>query len=119
MPEPFSERDLRRLRQGDAHVIDRWVRAYADSLYTFVFYRVLKDPDLAAEVVQETFLRALRRIGDYDPQRGSALVWLTYLSKNISVFPVSVHEPRFFSVRRPSPTENARRDRSDNASGKA
>lgn len=62
--------------------VEKWFRTYSDSLYTFTYYRVGKNADVAAEVVQETFVQALRKINNYDAQRGSMLVWLTYLCKN-------------------------------------
>lgn len=78
----FDERDLQRLLTGDVEVVEKWFRTYSDTLYTFAYYRVGKDTDAAAEVVQETFVQALRKIENYDSQRGSMLVWLTYLCKN-------------------------------------
>ena len=78
----FDERDLQRLQTRDTEAVEKWFRAYSDALYTFAYYRVGKDSDVAAEVVQETFVQALRKIADYDLQRGSMLVWLTYLCKN-------------------------------------
>jgi RNA polymerase sigma-70 factor (ECF subfamily) len=70
---------LRRLEPG---AIEEWFLAHADLVYTFAFYRVGKDPDVAADVVQETFLAALDRIEQYDPVRGSMAVWLQYVARN-------------------------------------
>ncbi|MHC4739992.1 MAG: RNA polymerase sigma factor [Planctomycetota bacterium] len=78
----FEQSDLQKLLTRDTEAVKKWFHAYSDTLYTFVYYRVGKDSDIAAEVVQETFLQALRKIANYDWQRGSMLVWLTYLSKN-------------------------------------
>lgn len=76
------EEDLRDLQQRSAEAVERWFGDHADAVYTFVFYRVGKDRDLANDVVQETFLRALDKIREYDPGRGPMLAWLTYLSRN-------------------------------------
>jgi RNA polymerase sigma-70 factor (ECF subfamily) len=81
-PSPLSETDLARLRQRRPEAVERWFREHADGVYTFVFYRVGKDDDLAAEVAQETFVTALGRIGDYDPERGAMSTWLTYTARN-------------------------------------
>jgi RNA polymerase sigma-70 factor (ECF subfamily) len=78
----FGKRQLKRLARGNTPAIEQWFNTYSDTLYTFVFYRVGKDPALAADIVQETFLDGLRRINLYDPDRGSMFTWLTYLSKN-------------------------------------
>ena len=82
MDNSFDQSDIASLLAKDAEAVNRWFYAYSDTLYTFVYYRVGKDSNIAAEVVQETFLQALRKIADYDWQRGSMPVWLTYLSKN-------------------------------------
>ena len=78
----FGKRQLKKLARGNTQAIEQWFNTYSDTLYTFVFYRVGKDPALAADIVQDTFLDGLRRINLYDPDRGSMFTWLTYLSKN-------------------------------------
>ncbi|MHC4458338.1 MAG: RNA polymerase sigma factor [Planctomycetota bacterium] len=78
----FDNKDLPGLLKRDAKAVERWFQAYSDTLYTFIYYRVARDSDLAADIVQETFVQALRKIKDYDSQRGSMLAWLTYLCKN-------------------------------------
>jgi RNA polymerase sigma-70 factor (ECF subfamily) len=82
MDKLFDQSDIAGLLVRNAEAVDKWFHGYCDTLYTFVYYRVGKDSDVAGDVVQETFLQALRKIADYDPQRGSMLVWLTFLSKN-------------------------------------
>ena len=49
-------------RKSEAPLIDdpeSWVEHYGDFLYRFALSRV-KDPDVAEDLVQETFLAALR-----------------------------------------------------------
>lgn len=83
-PDPSITRpvDLDALRARQPQAVERWFREHADAVYTFAFYRVGKDPDLATDVVQDTFAMALARIGEYDPARGMMLVWLTYFCRN-------------------------------------
>jgi len=78
----FGKKQLRRLLQGDGEAIEAWFHSYCDTLYTFVYYRVSKNGQVAKDIVQETFLKALERIRQYDPKRGSMFAWLTLLSKN-------------------------------------
>jgi RNA polymerase sigma-70 factor (ECF subfamily) len=84
LPQPFpaSRNDLRRLRHRQPAAVSRWFETYADALYSFVYYRVGKDPELAADVTQDTFVAALERIESYDPDRGEMLPWLTYTARN-------------------------------------
>lgn len=64
------------------------VRLLADSallpLFRFCFHRVGGDRHLCEEVVQETLLRALRDLEQYDPVRGGGQIfpWLTGLARN-------------------------------------
>ena len=66
----------------DPRSVERWFRDHADGLYTFVFHRVGRNREIAADVVQETFLTALGRIESYDPARGGMPAWLSWLARN-------------------------------------
>lgn len=74
--------EIRNLRAGHQETVRQWFERYADPLYTFVFYRVGGDADTAHDIVQETFLTALKTIEDYEPARGTMFAWLSYLSRN-------------------------------------
>jgi len=78
----FDKRQLARLTRRRPKAVERWFRAYADTLYTFVYYRTGRDADLAADIVQETFAGAIGQIEKFDSKKGSMYAWLTYLSKN-------------------------------------
>lgn len=73
---------MQALRGRQPRAVEQWFREYADAVYTFALYRVGKDPDLAEEVVQDTFVTALSQIEKYDPRRGMMLSWLTYGCRN-------------------------------------
>ena len=74
---------LERIAQGDAVALTDWFHANKGPLYAFVFYRVGSDADLAADATQATFMAALERLNDFDPQQGTMKNWLRYLSRNI------------------------------------
>lgn len=95
----FDERDLQRLLTRDVEAVEKWFRTYSDTLYTFAYYRVGKDAEAAAEVVQETFVQALRKIENYDSQRGSMLVWLT--RGKIMLVPKGAKKPKVFQRKFP------------------
>lgn len=79
----FTISMLRRAARGNAVAIERLYEENVDSLYSFVFYRVGCEKHLAQDVVQETFVRALDRIDEFDPKRGSFQAWLFTLSRNV------------------------------------
>jgi RNA polymerase sigma-70 factor, ECF subfamily len=58
----------------------KWVEEHGDALYRFAILRV-KDPSIAEDLVQETFLAALRGIGGF--KGGSSLrTWLVGILKH-------------------------------------
>jgi RNA polymerase sigma-70 factor (ECF subfamily) len=69
---------------GDEAAVKRLAGALLQPLYRFCLYRVGRNQHLCEEVVQETALRALRELANYDPQRaaGNIFPWLTGLARN-------------------------------------
>ena len=93
---PETDQNLvRRMRHGDADALALWYQRYVDGVYGFAFYRVGRDPDLAAEVTRETFTRAIPRLGEFRSERGPMIAWLCTLSRNCirEVLRQRGHEP--------------------------
>jgi RNA polymerase sigma-70 factor (ECF subfamily) len=71
---------IRRMVDADETALgalyDRWVR----SLYSLVFH-LLKDPDEAEDVVEETFWQAWRKASTYEPSRGAVSTWLLTIGR--------------------------------------
>ena len=88
MAQNHIQFDLEALQRGEPQAIEDWFENCADPLYAFAYFRVGKDEQRATDVVQETFLEAMKRMSRYDPQRGSMMAWLTTLSRNIMSPPV-------------------------------
>lgn len=61
----------------------QWFEAQKDPLYSFVFFRVAQDEELAIEITQATFAKALDKISAFDATKGSMQNWLRFLSRNI------------------------------------
>ena len=74
--------DDRRVRMDETQAGDPgdWVDRHGDCLYRYALLR-LRDPDLAADVVQETFLHALRSRGSFSG-RSSERTWLVAILKH-------------------------------------
>ncbi|HEV3258579.1 MAG TPA: RNA polymerase sigma factor [Gemmataceae bacterium] len=67
---------------GDERAWQTWYEESFDGLYAYVCWRCGSVRDLTDEVVQETWLTAVRRIGSFDPGQGSFAGWLRGIAVN-------------------------------------
>jgi RNA polymerase sigma factor (sigma-70 family) len=58
--------------------------AHVDQVYGFFSYRLRGGAD-AEDLTQQTFERALRAWGRYDPERASVATWLLVIARNLLV----------------------------------
>jgi RNA polymerase sigma-70 factor (ECF subfamily) len=84
MDETEVEKALRRgaLAGDEAAWRTLYERAFAP-LFAFVRRRVGPSPTEVEEVVQETWLVAVRRLRRFDPERGAFLGWLLGIATNV------------------------------------
>lgn len=67
---------------GDAAAWRAWYDEHFAPLAAYASWRCGGLPDLTEEVVQETWLTAVRRLGSFDPERGPFLAWLCGIAGN-------------------------------------
>ncbi len=67
--------------RGDREALRQLYERHVDGLYAFVFYRVGCDPQIAQDVVQETFIQVLDHAKGFDPTRGTFRAWLHVCSR--------------------------------------
>lgn len=80
----WRERGLHRaVLAGDEAAWRAWYDESCDGLYAYVVWRCAGLRDLADEVVQETWLTAVRRVAAFDPGRGPFAVWLRGIAGNV------------------------------------
>jgi RNA polymerase sigma-70 factor (ECF subfamily) len=75
---------LERMRDGDEAALEALYRRYGGLVYTLTL-RIVSDPDLAREVLQDTFLRAWNGSEAYDPERGRVAWWLMGIARNRAI----------------------------------
>jgi RNA polymerase sigma-70 factor (ECF subfamily) len=87
--EPEDEPDrgevvelVARAQAGDADAFGALYDRYLDLVYRYVYYRV-GGKALTEDLVSETFLRALRRIGTFEWQGRDFAAWLITIARNI------------------------------------
>ena len=68
---------------GDQRAWRAWYDQSYEPLGRYVHWRSGGLEDLAEEVVQETWLVAVRRIRSFDPRQGSFLAWLRGIAANV------------------------------------
>jgi RNA polymerase sigma-70 factor (ECF subfamily) len=69
---------------GSADAVQALAQAALQPLFAFCLYRLGRNRHLCEEVVQETLLRALRELENYDPVRAQHNIfpWLSGLARN-------------------------------------
>ncbi|MEX2446606.1 MAG: sigma-70 family RNA polymerase sigma factor [Dehalococcoidia bacterium] len=82
--EPEDVELVAALADEDIRALEQLYDRYSTLAYS-VSLRVLRDPQLAEDVVQEVFLRLWRQPTSYDPTRGRFISWLMSVTRNRSV----------------------------------
>jgi RNA polymerase sigma factor (sigma-70 family) len=72
------------LGSGSPDASAAFVRRFQSRVYGLAL-TMLRDPDLADEVAQETLVRAWRHAASYDPRRGSVPAWLLTIARNLAI----------------------------------
>ena len=69
---------------GDADAAAVFVRRFQARVYGLAL-TMLRDPDVAEDVAQDTFVRAWRHAATYDPRRGRVPTWLLTIARNVAL----------------------------------
>ena len=79
-----SESLLAGLASGDVEAATAFVRRFQRRVFGLAF-TILRDAGAAEDVAQETFVRAWRHGGAFDPRRGDVSTWLLTITRNLSI----------------------------------
>jgi RNA polymerase sigma-70 factor (ECF subfamily) len=99
---------LAAVRRGDERAVRKLVDAYSPRLYN-VALRILRNPQDAEDVLQEIFITALDKLGQFDG-RASFFTWIYRIAVNASLMALrkkrsrqkneeSIEVPRFEDIR--------------------
>jgi RNA polymerase sigma-70 factor, ECF subfamily len=75
---------LRQMRRGDVSALEVLYTRYAGLVFTLAL-RIVRDPELAREVLQDTFLRSWNGRETYAPDRGRVPWWLLGIARNRAI----------------------------------
>ena len=87
---------LSALRAGDRAEFARLVEAYSDRIYRLAL-KILNDPQDAEDVLQETFIKALRSLPTFEG-RSSISTWLYRIAVNEALMLVRKRKPDAVSI---------------------
>lgn len=80
----MQEQYIARLQRQDQAVISKLYDAYGAALYGVVV-RIVQSPELAQQVLQDTFVKAWRNGAAYDPSKGRLFTWLVNIARNTAI----------------------------------
>jgi RNA polymerase sigma-70 factor, ECF subfamily len=80
----WRERELRRaVLAGDELAWRTWYEESFAGLEAYVLWRCAGLCDVAEDIIQETWLTAVRRVRAFDPERGTFACWLRGIAANV------------------------------------
>ena len=80
------------LAAGQTAAATAFVRRYQARVYGLVI-TIVRDPGIAEDVAQETFVRAWRNAATYDPRRGRVATWLLTIARNAAIDAMRLRRP--------------------------
>lgn len=82
--QPPDAQLLRQMQAGDEAALEALYKRYAGLVFTLAL-RIVGDPELAREVLQDAFLRCWDGRESYDPGRGRVPWWLMGIARNRAI----------------------------------
>src|SRR5688572_9083026 len=81
----ISEQELvKRLQAKDKSALEHLYDNYSGALYGVIF-RVIKNEDIAEEVLQDVFLKIWDRFEQYDSAKGKLFTWMLNIARNQAI----------------------------------
>lgn len=79
-----EERFHDRLKSGDEKALEELYDRFSSALYG-VIHKIVKNEDLAQDVLQESFIKIWTHIKTFDPKRGRLFTWCLNIARNLSI----------------------------------
>jgi RNA polymerase sigma-70 factor (ECF subfamily) len=75
---------IARVARGDEQALLELYDRYASRVYALAL-RILREPMMAEEAVQDTFLKVWNHAREYQPQRGTLQIWLLTIARRTAL----------------------------------
>lgn len=72
------------LQNKQKHAFDYLYKNYSQALHT-VIIGVVKDTDVAEEVLNDVFIKVWQKVQSYDPSKGRLYTWMVNIARNASI----------------------------------
>src|SRR3954463_12230402 len=82
--DPSDEALLAGYATGDPGTAAAFVRRFQGRVYGLAL-TIVRQPAVAEEVAQETFVRVFRHAGNYDARKGRVSTWLLSIARNLAI----------------------------------
>lgn len=82
------------LQEGDKRAIPIIYENYSGSLFG-VINKIIKDEEMAQDVLQETFIKVWRYSKKYDPSKAKLFTWLYRIARNTAIDKLRSHNLKF------------------------
>lgn len=82
--DPSDEALLAGFATGDPRTAAAFVRRFQGRVYGLAM-TIVRQPAIAEEVAQETFVRVYRHAGNYDARKGRVSTWLLSIARNLAI----------------------------------
>ena len=81
----YTEQDLiLKLKERNSQAYSYLYDNYSAALYSIIL-QILKETELANDVMQEVFVNIWRKIASYDPAKGRLFTWMLNIARNASI----------------------------------
>lgn len=84
MSEILEKHIISLLREKDEKAMSLLYDNYANTLYG-VAYKVVKNQELAEDVLQESFIKIWKKSDSYDPAKAKLFTWLFRITRNTAI----------------------------------
>lgn len=81
MEYTWDKKKTVKLLEADFQILEDFRTQYIPSIYTWIYYQVGADANMAAELTEKTLVTAIKNIGQFQPRQQSFYYWLKEIAK--------------------------------------
>lgn len=78
------EKTIQKFQEKDTQAFENLYAMYKDSLFGVIF-NIVKDHEIAEEVLQDVFLKAWNKASTYQQNKGRIFTWLLNIARNTAI----------------------------------